>query len=106
MNNPLQALFDLDALAVDGANFAPRDVAYTDPAVGYLVRRSGDGTQWQVNTSVSGREVRFTAAPARLPEPQTFALVLLALGAAAAVQRRRPSTGGIWRRPPEANQNP
>ena len=85
--NPFKALFHLDAMAIDGADYALVNVAYTDPAVDYLVRRNTDGTLWRAQASASGREVRLTAVPAALPEPDTWAL--LALGLAATMAARR-----------------
>jgi len=83
------AVFDLNALVVDGADYALLAVAYTDPDLSYLIRRTSDDTLWQATATAtsSGRSVAFTAAPARLPEPTGLALTLLALGSAAAVGR-------------------
>jgi len=88
LSDPFKALFDLDALAIDGVDYALLDVAYTDPEVKYLIGRGSDGTLWRATASASGREVTLTAAPAQVPEPQTVALAILALGAAAAAWRR------------------
>jgi len=98
LHEPFRALFDMDALAIDGADYALLDVAYTDAAVDFLVRRDSDGTAWRVNASSSGLEVRFTAAPAAIPEPDTLAL--LALGGAAALLTRR------WQRGQRVSRRP
>ncbi len=89
LRDPFKALFHLDAMAIDGADYALADVAYTDPSVDFTIIRNSDGTVWKTATSVSGRDLIFTAAPAQIPEPQTGALVLLALGVAAAAWRQR-----------------
>ena len=88
-----EAVFDFRALAVDGADYALLDVAYADPDLKYLIRRTSDDTLWQATAvataSASGRGVKLTAAPVRLPEPTGLALALLALRAAAAATRWR-----------------
>ena len=91
--DPFKAMFDLDALASAGEDYALLQVAYTDPEVKYLIRRTSDDTLWQATATATagGRGVFLAAGPAQVPEPQTGALVLLALYAAAAVKRRRQS---------------
>ena len=89
LSNPFNARFHMDALAIDGAEFALLDVSYTEPDVEYLIRRTTDGTLWSAKTSFAGRDVSFTAAPTQIPAPQTLALALLALGAAATVRLRQ-----------------
>jgi len=92
---PFDAAFDLDALVAESADYALLDVAYTDPDLKLLVRRTSDDTLWQATASASGRGVAFTAAPVSIPEPPGLALALLAVGAAAAALRRRRAKSGI-----------
>ena len=83
--------FSLDALAQGSAGFELLAVDYTDPAVNFLIRSADDGQRWQATARLNDRDIGFTAAlaPARVPEPQTGALALLALGAVAVLRLAR-----------------
>jgi len=80
LQDPFGVWFNSDAAAVDGAEFALLEVAYTRPDVEYLIRRTTDGRMWTAVASFDGRAVLFTAAPAQIPEPSTLLLLLGALG--------------------------
>ena len=88
LKDPFRASFDMGGLIADGAEYALLDVSYHDPNVEYLIRRATDGALWRATASADGRDVSFTAAPAAIPEPQTWALQLAGIAYACMLRRR------------------
>ena len=89
--DPATVMFSLDALAQGRAGFDLLAVDYTDATVNSLIRSADDGQRWLATARFNGRDIAFTAAPApaQVPEPQTGALALLALGGVAVLRLAR-----------------
>ena len=79
-NDPFDVGFALDADAVSGDQFTILDIEYIGPDLEYVVKQAG-GNLWTLTTSVdsAARSVLFNAVAARIPEPSTWLLVVVAL---------------------------
>ncbi len=79
-NDPFDVGFALDADAVSGDQFTILDIEYIGPDLEYVVKQVG-GDLWTLTASVdsAARSVLFNAVAARIPEPSSWLLVVVAL---------------------------
>jgi prepilin-type N-terminal cleavage/methylation domain-containing protein len=91
--DPIDVLFPFDPALLVGPDFDLTDVTYTNPGLLFQIVQQPTGDVRTLSASVSGSTITVLEAPAQVPEPATWSLVLCTVVLFAAWTRPRRKRG-------------